>query len=163
MTNAFYFYRKDLGDGLKYLGTLERVGEADYRFTYCENPVLLVGKPKLPHRDTPCTTKEVKYSIMDALAPPYGEPEFETIYHGSDVSVENPRIIVSKCCSRRGHVGNQRAPAARHGSALAAGYLRSGGWSPWELRRSHAQRGIGRETRDLDRSAQLHDQRTGRA
>lgn len=58
MTNVFYFYRKDIGDGLKYLGTLERVGEVDYRFTYCENPVLLVGKPQLPHRDTPCTTKE---------------------------------------------------------------------------------------------------------
>ena len=43
MTNAFYFYRKDLGDGLKYLGILERVGETDYRFTYCENPALLVG------------------------------------------------------------------------------------------------------------------------
>ena len=80
MANAFYFYRKDLGDGLKYLGTLERIGEADYRFTYCENPVLLVGKPQLPHRDTPCTTKEVKYSIMDTLAPPYGELRFEELH-----------------------------------------------------------------------------------
>ena len=30
----------------------------------------------------------------------------------------------------------------------AAGFLHSGGWSPWELRRSHALRGIGRRTRD---------------
>lgn len=30
----------------------------------------------------------------------------------------------------------------------AAGYLHSGGCSPWELRRSHALRGIGRRTRD---------------
>ena len=30
----------------------------------------------------------------------------------------------------------------------AAGYLLSGGCSPWELRRSHALRGIGRRTRD---------------
>ena len=30
----------------------------------------------------------------------------------------------------------------------AAGYLHFGDWSPWELRRSHALRGIGRRTRD---------------
>ena len=80
MINAFYFYRKDIGDGLKYLGVLPRVGESDYTFTYCDDPVLLVGKPKLPHRETPCTTEEVRYSIVDALAPPYGVPEFEELH-----------------------------------------------------------------------------------
>lgn len=80
MVSAFYFYRKNLGDGLKYLGVLERVGESDYTFTYCDDPVLLVGKPKLPHRDAPCTTEEVCYSIMDSLAPPHGVPAFEELH-----------------------------------------------------------------------------------
>lgn len=78
--NPFYFYRRDLGGGPKYLGVLERVGEDDYSFTYTENPVILVGKPQLPYRGTPCTTKEVKYAILDTLAPPYGEPGFENLH-----------------------------------------------------------------------------------
>ena len=36
----------------------------------------------------------------------------------------------------------------------AAGYLHFGDWSPWELRRSHALRGIGRRTRDQSAETQ---------